>query len=105
MNLLTRINRELGGEFNLDQFDYYSHYNPETGDVRSYLVSLADQEVKIEATGRSFKFEKYEMIWAELSKKYSLSEIEQMGTDAGYTFKKHFIDSKQYFSDSLFSKD
>ncbi|MFT5053712.1 MAG: L-histidine N-alpha-methyltransferase, partial [Oceanospirillaceae bacterium] len=53
MNLLSRINRELGGNFNLDQFDYYSFYNPDTGDVRSYLVSLEDQEVKIDATGKS----------------------------------------------------
>ena len=104
MNLLTRINRELGGNFNLDQFDYYSFYNPDNGDVRSYLVSLDDQEVKIEATGRSFHFKKNELIWAELSKKYSLSGIEQMGADAGFKFEKHFLDSKNYFTDSMFSK-
>lgn len=104
MNLLTRINRELGGNFNLEQFDYYSHYNPDNGDVKSYLVSLEDQDVTIDATGKSFHFEKNEMIWAELSKKYSLSGIEQMGADAGFKFEEHFLDSKNYFSDSLFSK-
>lgn len=104
MNLLARINRELGGEFNLDKFDYYSFYNPDTGDVRSYLVSLEDQKVQIEATGRSFQFKKNELIWAELSKKYSLSGIEQMGVDAGFKFGQHFIDSKNYFSDSLYLK-
>lgn len=104
MNLLVRINRELGGEFNLDQFDYYSFYHPDNGDVRSYLVSLVDQEVKIEATGRSFQFNANELIWAELSKKYSLSGIEQMGADAGFKFDQHFLDSKKYFTDTLFSK-
>ncbi|MFT4525193.1 MAG: L-histidine N-alpha-methyltransferase [Bacteroidia bacterium] len=104
MNLLSRINRELGGNFNLDQFDYYSFYNPDTGDVRSYLVSLEDQEVKIDATGKSFHFNAHELIWAELSKKYSLSGIEQIGEQAGFKFEQHFLDSKKYFSDSLFVK-
>ena len=104
LNVLTRINRELGGEFDLNTFDYYSHYNPENGDVRSYVFSLIEQDVKIAAIGKSIHFEKDEPVWMELSKKYSLSGIEQLGEDAGFTFEEHFLDSKKYFSDSLFSK-
>ncbi len=104
MNVLARINRELGGDFDLNKFDFYSNYNPENGDVKSYLVSLEEQNVSIGATGKTFHFEKHETIWMELSKKYSLSGIEQLGTDAGFRFEQHFLDSKNYFSDSLFSK-
>jgi len=104
LNLLTRINRELGGNFKVDQFGFYSFYNPANGDVRSFLYSLEEQVVEIKETGRSFKFEKDEMIWTELSNKYSPEGIEKLGEDAGFKFQQHFLDSKGYFSDSLFVK-
>jgi dimethylhistidine N-methyltransferase len=104
LNVLKRINQELGGKFDLSTFDYYSHYNPETGDVRSFVFSLIEQDVHIQATGKSFRFEKNELIRMELSKKYSFSGIEGLGEDAGFQLVKHFVDSKQYFSDSLFVK-
>ena len=104
LNVLARINRELGGEFDLDKFEFYSFYNPDTGDVRSYLISLEDQDVLIEQTGKTFHFDKHEPIWMELSKKYSFAAIEQLGTKAGFKFEQHFLDSKEYFSDSLFRK-
>ncbi len=104
LNVLERINRELGGDFDLKQFDFYSHYDPETGDVKSYVYSLVEQDVEIAATGSSFHFNKHEYIWMELSKKYSLGEIEKIGKEAGFSFEKHFLDGKEYFSDSLYSK-
>lgn len=104
LNVLSRINRELGGNFNMNQFDFYSYYNPENGNVKSYLCSLSEQTVFIEAIGKTYHFHKDECIGMELSKKYSLVEIEQLGTVAGFAFQKHFLDSKGYFSDSLFVK-
>ena len=104
LNVLTRINRELGGNFDVNQFDFYSFYNPENGDVKSYLYSLVEQDVSIKETGKSFHFEKDECIWMELSKKYSPEGIEKLGADAGFQFNQHFLDSKGYFSDSLYSK-
>jgi dimethylhistidine N-methyltransferase len=104
LNVLARINRELGGNFNLEKFDYYSHYNPLNGEVRSYLYSTIDQEVQVESIGKSFHFEKDEVIWMELSKKYSFLEIEKLGANAGFKFEKHFLDGREFFSDSLFSK-
>jgi dimethylhistidine N-methyltransferase len=104
LNVLTRINRELGGDFDVNQFDFYSFYNPETGDVKSYLYSLSEQTVSISATGKTFHFEKNECIWMELSKKYSLEGIEKLGADAGFQVKKHFMDSRGYFSDTLYIK-
>lgn len=104
LNVLKRINKELGGNFNLDTFDYYSFYNPETGDVKSFVFSLVEQAVNIEAIGRSFHFSANEPIWMELSKKYSFEEIESLGNAAGFQLLQHFLDSKKYFSDSLFLK-
>ena len=104
MNLLTRINRELDANFNLDQFDFYSHYNPESGAVKSYLVSLAKQEVAIGRLNKKFSFKENELIYTELSKKYGLGEIEEMAANTGFVCTKHFMDSKNFFSDSLLCK-
>jgi dimethylhistidine N-methyltransferase len=104
LNLLTRINRELGGDFEVGKFGFYSFYNPANGEVRSFLYSKEDQDIEIKATRQSFQFEKNEMIWTELSKKYSLEGIEKLGKDAGFRIDRHFLDSKNYFSDSLYTK-
>lgn len=105
MNLLTRFNRELGADFNLDQFEFYSHYNPETGAVKSYLVSLIKQEVYFNVLEKSFHFEKNELIYTELSRKYSLNEIEEMASKTGYSCTQHFQDKRNFFSDSLLCKE
>lgn len=104
MNLLTRLNRELGAEFNTNQFDFYSHYNPETGAVKSFLVSLEKQDIYINELGQTFHFKKNELIYTELSRKYSLQEIEEMAIKTGFVCSKHFQDSKNFFTDSLFSR-
>ncbi len=104
LNLLNRINRELGGNFMASQFDFYSHYNPVNGEVRSYLVSLKPQQVFIEKLGKSFSFTQNELIWTELSKKYTLTEIEQMAERTNFRMIGHFLDCKHYFADSLWVK-
>ena len=104
LNLLKRINREFGGDFDLDKFDFYSHYNPDTGEVKSYLVSLQQQEVSLSTLNASFKFAKDELIYTEQSKKYSFEEIEQLATQTGYRVDKGFTDDNTYFVDSLWIK-
>ncbi|TLV03164.1 L-histidine N(alpha)-methyltransferase [Dyadobacter luticola] len=104
INLLHRINRELGGNFNTNQFDFYSHYNPINGEVRSYLISLAPQKVFIKENDHTYSFERNEVIWTELSKKYTLSEIEKTAENNGFKVVEHFLDCKHYFTDSLWEK-
>ncbi|MCE6990109.1 L-histidine N(alpha)-methyltransferase [Dyadobacter sp. CY323] len=101
INLLHRINRELGGNFNTSQFDFYSHYNPLNGEVRSYLVSLVPQKVHIAQMDRCYDFERNELIWTELSKKYTINEINQAAETNGFRVIGHFLDCKHYFTDSL----
>ena len=104
LNLLTRINRELGGDFDLSKFDFFATYQPETGEVRSYIVSLIEQEVELKTIDRIIQFKTGECIWTELSKKYDLSELENFIQSCGFKKITHFIDSNEYFTDSLFEK-
>jgi dimethylhistidine N-methyltransferase len=104
LNVLARINRELDADFELDKFDFYCHYNPDNGEVRSYLVSLREQDVEIKAIGKIYHFERNELIWSELSKKYTPTEIEELSKKAGFEFQQHFLDCMHHFSDSLYTK-
>ena len=104
LNLLERINRELGGNFDLERFDFYAYYNAETGENRSFLVSLREQTVHIDALNKDFNFSRNELIYTELSKKYTIDEIETLGNINQLSTIRHFLDSKGYFSDSLFEK-
>ena len=104
MNLLQRINRELEADIDLDQFDFYCHYNPENGEVNSYLFSLIKQNFYSKILDTTFTFQKDEMIWTELSKKYSLSEIEELASTLDFKVVENFLDKKGYFADSLWEK-
>ena len=96
LNLLARINRELGADFNLEKFDHYPYYEPVTGTAYSFLVSLEDQSVTID--GNKIAFTKHEVIHTEISKKYSLPEIEKLGMESGYDIVKHFMDHRHYYA-------
>ncbi len=104
MNLLHRINKELGADFRLDKFDFYCHYNPISGEVKSYLVSLKKQDVHITSLNKTFSFDFNELIWTELSKKYSFNQIEELSMNTGFKLDYNFLDCKHYFTDSLWSK-
>lgn len=104
MNLLKRMNNELKMDIALDQFDFYCHYNPENGEVNSYLTSLKLQYVYSEVLDTTFTFEKDEMIWTELSKKYSLNEITDLAESLNFKVVENFLDCRHYFTDSLWEK-
>ncbi|MBK7392622.1 MAG: L-histidine N(alpha)-methyltransferase [Chloracidobacterium sp.] len=101
LNLLTRINRELGGDFDLDKFTHYANYRPIEGSARSFLVSREKQTVRIEALGRDFEFDQWEAVFMEISQKYSLKMIEDLAEQSGFAIKRNFFDSKNYYCDSL----
>ena len=98
------MNRELDAEFVVEQFDFYSFYNPYNGEVRSALVSLVEQNVFIKALDTSFHFQPNELIRTELSKKYTLEEIAGLAAESGFILEKNFFDSQGYFTDSLWRK-
>jgi len=99
LNLLTRINRELQGNFNVDQFEHYPMYDPENGACKSYLISLADQQVQL--CDETISFKKDEYIYMEISQKYTIEQTNQMAVDAGFKPVKQFMDSKGWFIDTV----
>lgn len=101
LNLLHRINQELGGNFKPNYFRFYPYYNPQTGELRSHLVSQKEQTVRIDALNMEFNFDQWESIHTEISKKHTLKEIEELAVAAGFKIKEHFWDNKCYFVDSL----
>ena len=101
LNLLTRINRELGADFDLDKFVHYANYRPIEGSARSYLISCEKQEVHVAALNRSFKFEPWEAVFMEISQKYTIKMIEDLAADSGFAIKRNFFDGKNYYCDSL----
>lgn len=101
LNLLRRINKELGGDFDLSRFRHYATYDVFSGAMESYLVSLEQQEVLIPQIGCSFQFEAWEPIHTEYSYKYLISDIEELAKSTGFEIVKQLYDSKCYFVDSL----
>lgn len=101
LNLLTRINSELGGDFNVDKFTHYANYRPIEGSARSFLISREKQTVNIAALGRSFEFDQWEAVFMEISQKYSMNMIEHLAEESGLEIRRNFFDSRRYYCDSL----
>ena len=101
INLLRRINQELKANFNLDNFQHYATYNPVLGAMESFLISLSDQDVRIEDLNKTFSFSEKEPIHTEYSFKHTLKEIEFLAVKTGFKRIKNFYDKDHYFVDSL----
>lgn len=101
LNLLRRINRELGANFDLDEFTHYAVYRPVECAARSFLISREKQTVHIGALNRDFEFDQWEAIFMEISQKYSPKMIEEMAAASGFEIKQNFCDSRNYYCDSL----
>ena len=103
LNILTRLNRELGANFDIEQFSHYPYYDPETGTMKSYLISMKDQTVHIEALARSFHFNIWEPLQTEVSQKYDIETIEKLMALTGLSIIESFYDDDRYFCDVLVS--
>jgi dimethylhistidine N-methyltransferase len=101
LNMLERINRELGGNFDVTKFRHFGTYDVFSGAMESYLVSLEKQSVFIEKIGRWFSFEAWEPIHTEYSYKYLIHDIEQLAEETGFEIYEHLFDSQRYFTDSI----
>ena len=99
LNLLKRINKELNGNFKINNFQHYATYDPISGACRSYLISIKQQSVKIEEA--EINFEKNEPVFMEISQKYSVKEIDEILLECGFEVMSYFFDSDKYFTDVL----
>lgn len=96
LNLLTRINRELGADFNLEQFHHYAPYNPHHSRVEMHIASLGYQRVHLD--GHEIDFQVGETIWTECSYKYTVDEFAALAAAAGFTLQQVWTDELHLFS-------
>ena len=102
VNELARINRELGGNFDLWAFGLRSVYNEAAGCVEVYLESLRSQSVTIKSLEMSVSFAAGEWIHMEHSYKFDIDGLSQMGLQSGFELEKTWLDSERRFSSNLF---
>jgi dimethylhistidine N-methyltransferase len=96
LNLLTRINRELSGSFDVSSFQHRALYNREEGRIEMHIVSTKDQYVRI--LGRPIRFRKGETIHTENSYKYSVHQFQDLAKVAGWTARQVWLDARKLFS-------
>lgn len=96
LNLLKRINTELGADIDLSQFRHHALYNDEAGRIEMHLVSETNQIVTID--GQQFSFESNETIHTENSYKYTLAEFAALGKEAGLKVRRVWTDANCLFS-------
>jgi L-histidine Nalpha-methyltransferase len=103
LNLLARINKELGGNFKLEKFEHYAFYNHEQHRMEMHLISKIDQQLYIGALEKTFSLKKGESIHTENSYKYSVHQIAALAEDCGFGIEKNFTDKKRWFNLALLS--
>lgn len=99
LNLLTRINRELDGTFDIGAFAHEARWNDADGRIEMHLVSQAEQTVGV--NGDRFTFRKGETIHTENSRKFRLEGFESLAQKAGWRFKETWTDERGYFAVAL----
>jgi dimethylhistidine N-methyltransferase len=101
-NLLVRINRELGGDFDLDAFAHRAVWNAAASRVEMHLVARRALRVTIPGMGRPFPFEEGESIHTESSYKYEPESLRAMVEATGYEATEAFTDSASRYTLALF---
>lgn len=98
-NLLVRINRELGGTFDLATFAHRAFYNAAEGRIEMHLVSGIAQRVLID--GYEVAFEEGESIHTENSHKYDVATLAALAAAGNFSIERRWSDSHGYFADLL----
>ena len=104
LNLLSRINSELGGNFDIDRFSHQPEYTVENGVAISYLVSKADQTVTLNGSSQIFKFSQGEKILTEISRKYDDEIINKIIRNTDFQIAHKLTDSNGYFADYVLKR-
>lgn len=96
LNMLARLNREIGSDFELSAYTHRAHYNPMAGRIETHIVSRREQQVKIGRSKVSFRAD--EAIQVEYSCKYSMSDFAALAEKAGLAVLRVWTDPQQMFS-------
>jgi dimethylhistidine N-methyltransferase len=101
LNLLGRVNRELGGTFDLRAFQHQARWCEAESRVEMHLVSTSAQSVTIGACDLTVSFDPGETIWTESSYKYDLASLDAVGRSAGFLVGDRWTDEEWGFAESL----
>jgi L-histidine N-alpha-methyltransferase len=101
LNLLARINRELGADFDLAQFRHEARWNPDERRIEMHLRSRCHQRVSIPAAGLRFTLHEGETIWTESSHKYRPENVAAMAERTGFRCDGQWIDQEWAFAQNL----
>lgn len=96
LNMLARINRELGANFDLGAFEHHAFFNRELSRIEMHLASVKRQKVRVD--GETIEFRAGETIHTESSYKYTTESFGALARGSGWTPLAHWTDSDQYFS-------
>ena len=99
-NLLARINRELGGDFDLSRFEHIAHYNARERRIEMHLRSVETQTVTIGEA--CFTFQNDETIWTESCHKYGRNEPQEMARRTGFKCVEQWVDVEWPLAENLF---
>ena len=102
LNLLARINRELGGDFNLAQFEHVARWDARERRIEMHLRSRKNQTVEIHDASLTVQFREGETIWTESSHKFDLGEVAAMAERCGYRCEAQWVDTEWSFAQSLY---
>lgn len=101
-NLLVRMNRELGAQFDLARFEHEARWNAPHRRIEMHLRSTKKQDVPIPLAGISASFARGETIWTESSHKFDFDELPTLGTSAGFELREAWIDGEWPFAHALY---
>ncbi len=97
LNILNRINKELGGNFSIDNFSHQTFYNKDKKRIEMHILSNKKQQVFISSLNKQFHFDKDESIHTENSYKYGIDDIEGIIRRAGFSIEKGFSDENNWY--------
>lgn len=101
LNLLVRINRELGANFDVGHFEHAVRFDHDARRIEMHLRSTCSQSVTIPQADLRLELRKDETIWTESSHKYRPDEVVQMAEQAGFECGAQWVDTEWPFAESL----
>ena len=102
LNLLARMNRELGANFDLSQFRHEACYNADESRMEMHLLSQSHQTVTLPGCDLTVSFSPGETIWTESSYKFTVEEVAELGERCGFRYESRWVDEEHPFAESLF---
>lgn len=96
LNLLHRMQKELGASVDVNAFEHHAFYNSEEGRIEIYLRSRVDQTIQLDS--QTVQVEAGELIHTEYSHKYTIDSFAQMAGEVGWTLRRWWTDENDYFA-------